>query len=139
VGGRTFVDTNVLLYLFDAGEPDKAVVAREALAALDPAEVVLSTQVLEEFYWNATRKIRPPMPPVDAAAQVLSLSEHAVVVPDVSVVLGAISRSQEDGVAFWDALVVESALSAGCERILTEDLQHGRRFGPLRVENPFRP
>ncbi len=137
VAGRTFVDTNVLLYLFDAGEKAKARIAQSVLADLDPAQVVLSTQVLEEFYWNATRKLRPPLPPADAATQVVRLAAHTVVVPGVPVLLAAISRGEEDRLAFWDALIVESALSAGCDRLLTEDLQDGRTFGTLRVENPF--
>ena len=53
-------------------------------------------------------------------------------------ILAAVARSTADGVAFWDGLIVEAALSAGCTRMLTEDLQHGRVFDGLRVENPFR-
>ncbi len=52
-------------------------------------------------------------------------------------VLGAVRRSQEYMLSFWDALIVESAILAGANRLLTEDLQHGQEIENLRVENPF--
>ena len=139
MAGRVFVDTNVLLYLYDGADPDKQERAKRSLAWMESGNLVLSTQVLQEFYWNATRKLRPPLQPADAATVVASLARNPVVVVDPPIILAAVARSGDDRIAFWDALIVESALSAGCERLLTEDLQHGRAFGPLRVENPFLP
>lgn len=46
-------------------------------------------------------------------------------------------RRHERHVSFWDAMIVEAALLAGADILLTEDLQHGRRFGELTVRNPF--
>ena len=57
---------------------------------------------------------------------------------DAALVLRGVSLSREHGLSLWDALIVEAARAAGCARLLTEDLQHGRRFGAVRVENPFR-
>jgi predicted nucleic acid-binding protein len=54
------------------------------------------------------------------------------------VVSGAVRRSRELTLSFWDALIVEAALRGGADRLLTEDLQHGRRIGDLTVENPLR-
>ena len=136
---RTFLDTNVLLYLFDVGEPAKSRIARRAYDALAPGDGVLSTQVLQEFYWNARRKLRPPLGTDAALRSLLDLSAHETVVVGVPLIAAAVARGAEDRLAFWDALVVESALEARCTRLLTEDLRHGRRFGPLRVENPFLP
>lgn len=39
--------------------------------------------------------------------------------------------------SFYDALVVAAALQAGCTRLLSEDMQHGRQIGSLRIQNPF--
>ncbi|MCK6480377.1 MAG: PIN domain-containing protein [Planctomycetaceae bacterium] len=138
MAGRTFVDTNVLLYMFDAGDPVRRARAREVMAALPEEEVVLSLQVLQEFYWNATRKMRPPLGKAEAAGIVRDLSRHEVLSPEPDLVLAAAAREGADGIPFWDALVVEAALAAGCTRLLTEDLQHGRSFDGLVVENPFR-
>jgi predicted nucleic acid-binding protein len=138
VGGRTFVDTNLLLHLYDVREPAKSRVARRAYAAMEPGECVVSTQVLQEFYWNATRKLVPPLPPEVAARALLDLSAHETIQVDVPLIVAAATRGTSDRVAFWDALVVESALAGRCTRLLSEDLQDGRRFGTLVVENPFR-
>lgn len=138
MAGRTFLDTNLLLYLFDVGEPVKSDAARRVFDGLTPGDIVLSTQVLGEFFWNATRKLIPRIPPDEAAGHVRSFSLHTIVVPDVPMIHGAMARTATDRIAFWDALIVEAALSAGCVRLLTEDLQDGREFDGLRVENPFK-
>jgi len=136
-GSRTFVDTNVLGYMFDPRDPAKQAKAQSAVTGFLPAELVLSTQVLQEFYWTATRKLDPPLAPEAAAGVVADLSLNRVVVLTPPVILQAIARGVNDRISFWDALIVEAALSAGCDRLLTEDLQHGRTFDTLRVENPF--
>lgn len=137
MGSRTFVDTNVFLYLYDVGEPAKSRMATQAMRSLESGDVVLSTQVLQEFYWNATRKLEPAVSPERAARVVAELATYLVVQIDVPLILAAIARSESGQIAMWDALIVESALSAGCERLLSEDLQHGHQFDGLRVENPF--
>ena len=138
MAGRTFLDTNILVYLVDGGHPAKQAAARRAFDELEPGSVVLSTQVLQEFHWNATRKLVPPMPTAAAARFVLDLSAHRVVTVDVPLILAAISRTTSDPVDFWDALILEAALEAGCDRLYSEDFQHGRLFGALQVVNPLR-
>ena len=137
MAGRTFLDTNVLVYLFDAGEPGKGAAATVAYRALEAEGVVVSTQGLEEFYNTVTRKLRPRMPAAEAVAHMVRFSGHEVVILDVPLLLAAAARSESARISWWDALVVEAALSAGCTRLLTEDLQHGRDFDGLVVENPF--
>ena len=46
--------------------------------------------------------------------------------------------ARKQRLSVWDALIVESARARGCRRLLSEDLQHGREFGSVRIENPFR-
>lgn len=139
MGSRTFVDTNILLYLYDVKEPVKSHAARRAYDKMAPGECVLSTQVLQEFYWNSTRKLEPALREDEAARILVDLSAHETVQVDVAIIVAAAARGTSDRIAFWDALIVESALTAGCDRLLTEDLQHGRTFGALRVENPLLP
>ncbi len=136
MAGRTFLDSNVLVYMFDGKYPEKSRKARAMYAGLD--QVVLSTQVLQEFFWNVTMKLSPAMPQAAAMECVRDFSAHTVVVLDVETILAAIARSTTHRIAFWDGLIVEAALSAGCSRLLTEDLQDGRDFDGLKVENPFR-
>jgi predicted nucleic acid-binding protein len=137
MSGRTFVDTNVLVYLFDSDEPAKRETARRVLEE-EGDGLVLSTQVLQEFYVTVTRKLGRPLPEAEAEAAARDLSALDVVETDLPLVLRSIGTSRDARISLWDALVVEAARSRGCTRLLSEDLQHGRQFGPVRVENPFR-
>lgn len=137
MSGRTFLDTNVFVYLFDRDAPAKQRRAREVVGHLGPA-AVLSTQVLQEFYVIVTRKLAKPLRAAEAEGAVHDLAALDVVVLDVPMVKRAVALSRADALSFWDALIVEAARAHGCNRLLTEDLQDGRAFGDLQVENPFR-
>ena len=136
MSGRTFVDTNVLVYAQDAADPKKQQRARDVLR-LHADELVLSAQVLSEFYVVVTRRLAKPMDPKDAAAAVDHLSEHAVVSIDEHVVRDGIALSRAAQLSFWDGLIVAAARSGGCEVILTEDLAAGSTIGEVRIQNPF--
>lgn len=136
-GDRTFVDTNVLVYAIDRNSPAKQARAQMLLAEL-AGSIVISTQVLLEFYVTATRKLPRPLSPEDAERRVQELSGTDVVDVTVPLVRDAITLAREHRLSLWDALIVESARARGCHRLLSEDLQHGREFGIVRVENPFR-
>jgi predicted nucleic acid-binding protein len=135
---RSFFDTNVLLYLFDNREPDKKAAAQELIQKeVEADRASLSTQVLQEFYVNATRKLAFPLSPEEAGARVRDFSSLPLVQVDVPLILAAIARSRRMSFSLWDAMIVEAALKAGADRLLTEDLQHGQVIEGMRVENPF--
>lgn len=135
---RVFLDTNVLVYMFDHDTPVKREQAKRILVDAASAEVlVISTQVLQEFYVTVTRKFKRPLPDADALAAVGGFSDLSVVQIDCPMIHGAIEFSQQKHISFWDALIVQAALEAGCDRLLTEDLHTGWEIGRLRVENPF--
>ena len=136
MGDRAFVDTNVLVYLVDRTTPDKQAVAERIWAP--SRELVLSTQVLNEFYSVTTTKGTRFLEPEAAEQFLLRFCALEVVPADAALVLAAVHRSRTDSLSLWDALLVEAALAAGCTRLLTEDMQHGRSFDGLVVENPFR-
>lgn len=138
MNGRTFLDTSVLVYAVDEGVPGKRTRARGLLAETEPGSLVLSAQVLAEFYTVATRKLARPMPEREAAAAVRELSRLWVIAVDASLVNDAAALSREQELSLWDAMVLKAAARAGCERILTEDLSHGRIIGGVRIEDPFR-
>jgi predicted nucleic acid-binding protein len=137
-GALTFVDTNVLVYAHDRSEPAKQPIARVLLAGLwrDRAGAI-STQVLQEFYVVVTRKFDPPMGRAAAREVVALYGEWPVVQVDVPLVLAASGLEERHGLSFWDALVVEAARRCGATRLVTEDLQAGRRIGGVRIEDPF--
>jgi predicted nucleic acid-binding protein len=130
-----FVDTNVLLYLVDQSEAAKSLKAREVVTEWAD-HITLSVQVLQEFYWVSTRKLK--LPPSDARALVVLWSQKRVLQPGPELLLQAIDTSERYLISFWDALIVESAVATGCETLLTEDLNHGQVFRGVRVQNPFR-
>jgi predicted nucleic acid-binding protein len=134
-----FFDTNVLVYAMDASDPARqdVAIARFARAQREDG-IVLSTQVLQEFYAITTRKLQPPLSEAEAASQLTQLSAFEVVGASAQSVLAATELARKHRLQWWDALILEAALRANADVLVTEDGQHGRRFGTLRVENPFR-
>jgi len=136
MSGRTFIDTNVLVYAFDSSEPTKQQTAIHALAKTGDRSV-LSTQVLSEFYVVTTRKLAEPLAPHIAADVIAQLSRLPVVDTDTSLVRSAIDISVHSQVSYWDGLIVAAAAASGCDRILTEDLSSGATINGVEIVNPF--
>ncbi|PZO21054.1 MAG: hypothetical protein DCF26_01900 [Burkholderiales bacterium] len=133
-----FFDTNVLVYCMDAGDPDRQTRAIERFArACEQDTVVLSAQVLQEFYAVTTRKLRPALSPSAAQAQIERLASFEVVGSSATSVLEATKLAERHQLQWWDALILEAALRAQADVLVSEDGQHGQRFGKLTVENPF--
>jgi len=137
-GERVFVDTNVLVYANDRAELRRRPLALARLDELWRTRTgVISTQVLQEFYVVATRRLNPAMPRAIAREIVVAYAEWSVVQVDSSLVVAASLLEEEHTLSFWDALIIESAHRAGAGRLVSEDFQEGRRFGEMVVENPF--
>ena len=133
-----FLDTNVLVYAHDRSETRKQPIAQDLLNALWQTRTgVLSTQVLQEFYVVVTRKFDPPMRQAAAREIVALYGEWPIVQVDVALILAASTLEERHAFSFWDALVVEAARRCGATRLLTEDLQAGRRISGISIENPF--
>jgi predicted nucleic acid-binding protein len=132
-----FVDTNVWVYAVDTADPAKRERALQAIAPAQGRDIVVSTQVLAEFYAVVTRKLAVPVPPDDAEAMVRQLLALPVVAVDASLVAAAIVGSRDWQISIWDALILRAAEVAGCRRLLSEDLADGRTYGSVVVENPF--
>ena len=134
----TFVDTNLLACAHDPSEARKQPIAQALLEALwQDRGGVLSTQVLQELYVVTTRKFNPPMQRPAARELVALYAQWPVVQVDVPLILAASSLEARHTLSFWDALIVEAARRSGATRLLTEDLQSGRRIGGVQIENPF--
>ena len=130
-----FVDTNVVVYAFDRADANKQRIAIELLKGSE--RLVLSTQVLLETWWVLTRRLTEPLEKGEASEVIDRLSELPVVSTDPQLVLQAIATSRRCEIAVWDALIIEAARAAGCNRVLSEDLQTGQDFGGVTIENPF--
>jgi len=133
-----FVDTNVLVYAEDASAGRKHALARDLLVKLwNDADGVLSVQVLQELYVTLTRKVGKPLPAANALDIVKEYLAWVVVDHTPKLLVAAASLQQRAQLSFWDALVVQAAIDAGCDRLYTEDLNTGQKFGSLVVVNPF--
>ena len=134
-----FVDTNVLVYARDASEPDKQPRAAAWVEHLWRTRTArLSFQVLQEYYATTTRKLEPGLSPDQARADVRNLLAWRPVPVGAQVIEAGWSVEDRFGLSCWDALIVAAARIAGCEYLLTEDLQHGAELDGLQVLNPFR-
>ena len=133
---RCFVDTNVLIYLFDNDSPGKQARA-QALFDKEKDRIVLSTQVLGEFYVNVARKLEQPLPQDAAARAVEDFSRFDVQSVSAELVLAAVRRSRSSLLSYWDSLIVETARNVEAKILFTEDLQHGQEIDGLRIVNPF--
>jgi len=133
------VDTNVLLYAHDRQAGRKREVARELLERLWRSRGgALSTQVLQEFYVNATRKLPKPLSAPRARTVIeryATWRTHSIQAADI---LAASELERRYRQSFWDALVIVSAWRLGARTLASEDLQHGRRIAGLEIVDPFR-
>ena len=136
---KAFFDTNILVYLFDAGAPAKQRRAREILTQHTLAgETLVSTQSMQEFYVVVTRKLATPLDPDAAYQAVRELAVMPSVRVDIPLILSAIQLSRSKRLSFWDGLIVQSALEGGASILYSEDMQDGQVFETLRIKNPLR-
>lgn len=134
---RAFIDTNVLVYQYDARDERKRAGADRVLRGLGSAGIVISGQVLGEFFTTVTRKLPKPLALADAAGAVERLSQSTVIPITAPLVADAITVSERWQVHYWDALILAAARAGGCDRVLTEDMNAGAEIAGIRIENPF--
>ncbi len=133
----TFVDTNILLYAISPtpSEREKADIARTILRRDD---LVLSVQVLQEFYVQATRATRTqPLAHREACDLIELWLRFRVVETAVPVLLAALRIKERYHTSYRDAAILAAAASAGCTGLLSEDLNPGQAYNSVRVTNPF--
>lgn len=129
---KPFLDTNILIYASLSDDP-RRFVAERVLAAGG----VISAQVLNEFTNVARRKLKWPWPDIEAGIDLLR-SRVGRVRPLTADTHGrALALARDHRFSFYDALIVAAALEAGCDTLLTEDMQHARAISGLRIVNPF--
>jgi predicted nucleic acid-binding protein len=132
-----FLDTNILLYSldFEPAQPAKAILANQILTSTD---LVLSVQVLQEFYVQATHARRPDALPHDVATRLIQKwLRFRVQENTVAVLQSALAIKDRYQVSYWDAAIIAAANAAGCGQVLSEDLTHGQDYGGVVVINPF--
>jgi predicted nucleic acid-binding protein len=138
VPNLVFIDTNILIYAHYPETGKKFDIATDIVGTLwREGTGVLSTQVLQEFYRATTQKMKPAMPHQQAREVVADYSQWCSVKTDTQLLISASLLHERHNMQWWDALVIEGAMRSGAKTLLSEDMQHGQRFGELTVRNPF--
>lgn len=135
--GPFFLDSNILIYAFDTQEPVKRARSRALIESLPAESIVLSSQVVNEFYFTVTRKLRRPLPAPEAEEAVRGLSGFRILPLDHRLSLAAMEIVRQHQLSIWDALIVQSAIEGKCRTLFSEDFQNGRKYGALKVMDPF--
>jgi predicted nucleic acid-binding protein len=139
MSARFFLDTNVFVYSFDHSARKKAAKARQLIReALATQKGVTSYQAVNEFFNVALKRFVRPMKAAEAEQYLGTVFRPLVAVQSSITLDGEAMRLYgQGGLSWFDSLIVSAAQQAGCDVLYTEDLQHGQRFGNLRVVNPF--
>jgi predicted nucleic acid-binding protein len=132
-----FLDTNVLLYAVSR-RPEEQEKRARAWALIDAGGLALSMQVLQEFYYQATRPSRPSAMSREEAADFVALWRRFPVQETTLALLDQGFELQDrHRFNFWDCMILAAALAQGCEMLWTEDMQDGRIVEGMRIRNPF--
>jgi predicted nucleic acid-binding protein len=133
---RSFIDTNILVYTDDADSPEKC---HRAVGLVEDAMRsslgFISTQVLQEYFVAATRKL--DVDGVVAKRRIQLLLRLNIVQITPADVLAAIDLHRLHALSFRDALILHAARKAGCSVLLSEDMNHGQVIEGIRICNPF--
>ncbi|HSO07522.1 MAG TPA: PIN domain-containing protein [Pelomicrobium sp.] len=134
-----FIDSNVFIYLFDETDPRKRGIADALVGrALESGHGQISFQVVQETLNVITRKLATPVTPHDAQRFLdRVLAPLWRVMPSLALYRRALDLQARHRHGLYDALIIAAALEAGCDRLYSEDLQHGQRIDSLTIENPF--
>jgi len=136
---RFFLDTNIFVYSFDKNALQKASRSTELIRrAIQAGSGIVSYQVVQEFFNLALRRFAEPMAIADAE-QYLSATFRPLLAVHSSHALysQALQLSAKHKVPWYDSLILAAAIEGKCGILYSEDFQHGRRFGDLRIVNPF--
>lgn len=132
-----FADTNILLYAASTAQEDrdKRDVANRLLGS-EP--VVLSVQVLQEFYYQTMRPNRPHSMSHETAVRFLNrLTVLPVQEMTVELFQRATALCRRYQISYWDAAIIAAALISRCDGVYSEDLNHGQDYDGVQVINPF--
>lgn len=133
---RAALDTNVLLYAI-SNEPSESQKRKIAETLMQQPDWGVSTQVLQEFYVNATKGKAPTMSRAEAEHAVEQFLDRDVIGMTPALLRQAMALHKRYQVSYWDAAVIASAKALGATTLYSEDLNHGQIYDGVRVENPF--
>ena len=132
----SFIDSNILVYAEASDEPSKRYAALTLLRHLKlSGKGVISTQVLQEFANVALRKMGLDVNHV--RKQLGAHQQFEVVQVTPTIINAAVDLHQTRSLPFYDALIVQAAITSGCDTLYSEDLNTGEVINGVKIVNPF--
>jgi len=136
MAATTFLDTNILICSADRADPAKQQTAIALIAEHATQRTgVISTQVLQEFYSAATRKLG--IPPAVAKKHLQDFQIFDIVQVSPRTIEQGIDASVLHNISFWDGLIIAAASTANATELLSEDLNHTQTIEGIKIRNPF--
>lgn len=137
-GDKVFLDTNIIVYAYDLSNKEKHAKAIEIIEELWASGLgVVSTQVLQEFFFTVTKKIAHPLH-IKAAQEIIKdFLKWDVVVNNGDSIVEAIEIYQKYKYSFWDSLIITSAMRGSVNLLISEDFSHGQIINGIKITNPF--
>lgn len=133
MSARHFLDTNILVYAFTTDARS------EPASALLAAGCTIGVQGLNEFASIARRKLGMSWDETEQALDAIRQLCAGIEPSTLEIHENAVSLASRHGFSMFDAVMIATALKAGCETFWSEDLQHGRQVdGAMTIQNPFR-
>lgn len=139
MSGKFFLDTNIFVYSFDASSPKKAAQATKLIRkGIETRGGVISYQVVQEFFNVALRRFAKPMSSLDAEQYLATTFRALLAVHSSPALYGeALRIGARFRLAWYDSLIVASAIEGQCDVLYSEDLQDGQHIGSVTICNPF--
>ncbi|MCL2493696.1 MAG: PIN domain-containing protein [Clostridiales bacterium] len=133
---KVFLDTNILVYALDSTESGKQARARQIIfETANSVALVVSTQVVQEFYNVVTRKFG--VEKLKAKRIIRAFTGIEIITIDMQMIESAIDISILSDLSFWDSLIIAAAETSGCHELLSEDLNTGQSVNRVKIINPF--
>jgi len=133
---KIFFDTNILVYLQSGLDPHKTGISRHLFEQCASDHLlVLSTQVLQEFYITMTRKLGHD--PVRIKNILHLFSDFEIIFNSPPIIFEAIDISVLQQLSFWDSMIISAAAAGHCKILYSEDMQHGQVIRGVQIINPF--
>ncbi|GAB4219006.1 MAG TPA: PIN domain-containing protein [Spirochaetota bacterium] len=131
---KVFIDTNILIYAFSETEPLKR---DTVISLLEFNEIILSTQVINEFIWVLNKKFKIHF--TDIKKLITSLVKNfSIATIDMADIVYAIDIAMKYKFSYWDSLIISSAIKNNCIILYTEDLQNNQVIkNKIKIINPF--
>jgi len=139
MSGRFFLDTNLFLYTFDETAPLKARKAAQLVRrALESGNGIISFQVVQEFFNVVLRRAPRIMSAAEAEQYLITVLRPLLAVnSSPSLYFEALRIAAKHQIAWYDSLIIAAAIEGGCDTLLSEDFQHGRKIDGVVIQNPF--